>query len=260
MQLFTPSKIHEPSGKTPFHLQTFSLYLPLSPICQNYPLQGLCAEHLSPLILTYYPPFRGVILSYSNARLSEAPQGYTGDEEHGKVLAKSVAEYAASFVWITAEFLIFKPKKGGYIEGWINLQNESHLGLVCWNLFNASIEKQRLPKSWRWVPAGVDSRAKSTARLKNSQDDPSSEGEQNDTSTSKVNRAQEDEGYLRFRVKDVDTSLSTDKEKSFLSIEGTLLSEGEEKALLNRELRMVDDGDDGMMAGRGVSDHSMLGA
>ncbi|PBP25479.1 RNA polymerase Rpb7-like domain-containing protein [Diplocarpon rosae] len=76
-----------PSTVSPFHLQTSSLYLPLAPVSQKFPLEGICAEHLSPLLLTYYPPFKG---------------------------------------------------------------NEGHLGLVCWNLFNASIERKRLPSNWEW--------------------------------------------------------------------------------------------------------------
>src|ERR1700728_1137244 len=47
---------------TPFHIQTSSLHLPLAPISQSTPLEGLCAEHISLLILRYFPPFGGVIL------------------------------------------------------------------------------------------------------------------------------------------------------------------------------------------------------
>lgn len=237
---------------SPFHQESSSLYLPLSPICQLFPLQGLCAEHLSPLILTYYPPFGGVVLSYSNARLTENPHKTSRVGATGGVLAKSVDEYAVSFVWLTAEFLVFKPQEGGWIEGWINLQNEGHIGLVCWNLFNASIEAKQLPKEWKWIPAETHSRLK--AKLKRSRGEVPVEQEANTAEASPLSSeaVHEDEGHfedadgrkvkgsIRFRVKDVETSSSTDREKSFLRIEGTLLSP-EDEAILDEGLTEEDD-------------------
>ncbi|TVY54832.1 DNA-directed RNA polymerase I subunit rpa43, partial [Lachnellula suecica] len=128
-----------PDNISPFHLQTSSLFLPLAPVSQKKPLEGLCAEHLSPLILTYYPPLAGVLLSYHNPRLSEKPFGNDGTEE---VLLQNIDEYAVSWAWVTAEFLLFKPEKGAWLEGYVNLANEGHVGIVCWNLFNASIERK----------------------------------------------------------------------------------------------------------------------
>lgn len=210
-----PSQITDDS---PFYLQTSSLYLPLAPISQRYPLEGLCAEHISPLILTYYPPFRGVILSYSNPRLSQTPYGNDGE----KTLLKSIDEYAVSYSWLTAEFLIFKPQRGGLLEGYINLQNEGHLGLVCWNLFNASIERKRLPKEWKWI--GVEGEEKS--------------GEEGDYAEDGIGYYVDGEGKridgtIKFRVKD--TESSHDRERGFFSIEGTMLDTKEEKKLLETE-------------------------
>ncbi|MCJ1409022.1 hypothetical protein MMC19_003099 [Ptychographa xylographoides] len=254
-----------------FHLQTYSLYLPLSPICQLYPLEGLCAEHLSPLILNYYPPFQGVILSYSDVRLSEEPESNLTEGNHIRVLAKSIDEYAVSFVWVTATFLLFKPQKQRWIEGWINLQSESHLGLVCWNLFNASIERKRLPQDWKWVPG--ESNSTSMAKLKLSQGDLPMEGNLNgDTSEQITNSSQGGEGYfedssgaklegsIRFRVKDVETSSSIDKEKSFLSIEGTLLNLEEEVVLIDDEKTLSQDRPKGFFAEAGFARYSMSGA
>ncbi|KAI9777526.1 MAG: hypothetical protein M1839_008820 [Geoglossum umbratile] len=195
----------------PFYLQKSSLYLPLSPISYSYPLQGICAEHLSPLILTYYPPFHGVIISYSNPTLSENPPR-DSDDTKGPVLAKSVDEYAASFVWVTADFLIFKPQRNQWIQGWVNLQSEGHIGLVCWNLFNASIERKRLPKEWKWVGG----KAKRRADSENGTDegDGEAEGYYVDGSGEKV------EGLVEFKVRDCETV--RERDKGFLSIVGTL--------------------------------------
>ena len=212
---------------TPFHLQTLSLYVTLSPISQFHPLRGICAEHLSPLILTYHPALQGVVLSYHSPRLSESPEHLS----HGETkisLAKSIDEYAVSFIWVTAEFLVFRPQRNAWLEGWINLQNEGHIGLVCWNLFNASIERKRLPDDWKWKGA-----VKNPVKEKLKDDEAGGE-----TAASGGNEGYfEDEqgnrvsGTLKFRVKDIETSTSTDREKGFLSIEGTLLSEAGKQQL-----------------------------
>ena len=223
-----------------FQVQTSSLYLPLSPISQLHPIQSLCAEHLSPLILTYYHIFHGIVLSYQNVRLSETPELPTVESEQGSTFARSVDEYAVTFVWVTADFLIFRPQRGETIEGWVNLQNEGHLGLVCWNLFNASIEKRRLPRDWTWVPGGVDGHVKKTKHFQtssdsgisqatapeaSSQDDQDSQGYYVDRQGKKV------KGRIVFRVIDTEASASTDRERDFVSIEGTLLDDKEEETL-----------------------------
>ena len=232
----------ESPGDSPFHLQTTSLYLPLSPIAQLHPLQGLCAEHLSPLILTYYPPFHGVILSYSNVRLSEDLVRPGAGCQGEKVLAKSIDEYAVSFVWVTADFLVFMPQRGGWIEGWINLQNEGHLGLVCWNLFNASIDRNRLPKKWKWVAGGMSAQRKLSLKKRGKgseignmeQRDEANDVEEAD-GCFEDSEGQKVDGKIRFRVKDVVPSSTSEPEKGFLSIEGTMLDEEDDDDLVDQD-------------------------
>ncbi|KAL9028584.1 MAG: hypothetical protein Q9196_003073 [Gyalolechia fulgens] len=232
-----------------FHLQTSSLYLSLSPIAQNHPLEGLCAEHLSPLILTYYPPLRGTILSYQNVRLSNTPQqGLV--QENAPALARAIDEYAAPHAWLTAEFLILRPQKGDVMEGWINLQNEGNVGLVCWNFFSASIERKRLPRDWRWRAGGLDLR-RSKKKLKGSERDDGMELDQSE-SVEQTNGSSGTEGHfedgdgrriiglLQFTVKDVETSHSSGGDNGFLGIEGTLLNEAEEQELKEAETRDED--------------------
>jgi DNA-directed RNA polymerase I subunit RPA43 len=209
------------SADSPFHVQTASMYLPLAPISLRQPLEGMCAEHLSPLILTHYPPLNGVILSYSSPRMSGHPYKDDGPD----VLLKCIDDYAATFAWVTAEFLLFKPQRGGWLEGRINLQNEGHLGLVCWNLFNASIERQRLPKDWMWV-GGDD--VDNSSDNKDGRQAEESIGYYADSLGNKI------EGLIRFRVKDIESS--HDRERGFVSIEGTMLDEDEERKLLEKEI------------------------
>ena len=227
---------------SPFYQQTSSFYLPLPPISQKHALQGICAEHISPLILTYYPPFHGVIISYSNARLSTDPQ----IESSNPAYARAIDEYAPSFVWLTANFVVFKPLRGSVVEGYVNLQSESTIGLLCLNFFTASIERRRLPTEWKWIPGGM--KAPEKRKLKKAAKDTSDSGGVEMDEEDAAGQTLEDtegyfqdqegkkiEGILHFRVKNVDTSKSMDRETGFVSIQGTMLSEDEERRLQEQE-------------------------
>ncbi|KAK4503707.1 hypothetical protein PRZ48_004622 [Zasmidium cellare] len=147
------SKLVKPAQQSPFIQLTRSLYLTLSPCAYNFPLEGLCAEHISPHLLSYYPPLRGILLAYSNPRLSENPDDAIkahSSEEVKTTMAQSIAEYAVSYVWLTCEFTIFRPVRGSTLEGDVNLQSESVLGLMCYNYFNAAIDREKLPSGWNW--------------------------------------------------------------------------------------------------------------
>ncbi|CZS88197.1 related to dna-dependent rna polymerase I subunit a43 (rpa43) [Rhynchosporium graminicola] len=232
-----------PATISPFHMQTSSLYLPLAPVSQKFPLEGICAEHLSPLLLTYYPPFNGVLLSYSNPRLSEKAFGNDGED----VLLQNHDEYAVSWTWLTAEFLLFKPEKGAWLEGYVNLQNEGHLGLVCWNLFNASIERKRLPSDWKWKDVS-DAREGWEGEGETYAEEGS--GHYVDGEGKKI------EGMVKFRVREIESS--HDRERGFLSIEGTMLSETAEKKLVEDERNGVETSRD--TAGRRLGGSRALGA
>lgn len=132
---------------SPIEQITATLFLALSPVTNKNPLEGLCAEHLSPLMLQYYPPFDGVVLSYENARLSEGPDN---DASSPVVLARSINEYGVEFVWVTADFLIFRPAPGTYLKGEVNLQNEGIFGLIFMNYFTVSIPTENMPPDWKW--------------------------------------------------------------------------------------------------------------
>jgi DNA-directed RNA polymerase I subunit RPA43 len=209
---------------SPFHVQSASLYLPLAPVSQGFPLEGLCAEHLSPLLLTFYPPLGGVVLSYNNVRLSERPQG---EDESSDLLLQNIDEYAVSYCWVTATFLLFKPTPGVELEGYVNLQNQGHLGVVCWNLFNASIEAKRLPKGWKWVDVSEMDEDEDAAGNGNQGYAEDGIGHWVDEEGKKL------EGQIKFRVKQIESS--HDRERGFLSIEGTMLEVEEERALVIEE-------------------------
>ena len=227
---------------SPFQSHTISLYLPLPPIAQLYPLTGLCAEHISPLLLNYYKPLKGVALAYSDPRLSmelplstkdvrgqnpQLPQD--NDKARGKPLLAPVhSEYAVPSIWLTVDLILLRPNRQCFVTGWINLVTESHIGLICWNLFSASIPAYYLPSDWEWI----ESKAKETYSLtekhcanvekRTNKDTDVTEGYFLDSSGKRV------EGWLTFRVENFDiTSVEKYGEKGFISLEGSLLNQGE---------------------------------
>lgn len=170
----------------------------------------------------------GVVLSYTKARLLHRPS--QADGPNIEIYARTVDEYGASYVWLTADFILLKPDRGSWVEGYVNVQSESHLGLLCWNLFNASVERKQLPHQWRWVVgngATVPSQAK---KLKPPASEENGEGHYVDENGDPV------QGLLRIRVRDFEPLSVFGAGRSFLRIEGTLLSveEEEERAKLTR--------------------------
>lgn len=70
------------------------------------------------------------------------------------MLAKSINEYAVTYVWLTAEFLVFRPEKGTILEGAVNVANEGMVGLICYNYFNVAVSREHLPEGWMWDGEG----------------------------------------------------------------------------------------------------------
>ncbi|KAK3618422.1 hypothetical protein LTR56_024645 [Elasticomyces elasticus] len=210
---------------SPFFRKTETFYLALSPCANDFPLEGLVAEHISPLLLTYHPPLGGVVLKYSNARLSETPGGNADDNE--VVLSKAMDEYAVTFVYLTVDLVLFRPTKGTYLEGYVNLQNESLLGLVCYNYFNAAIERQRLPKDWRWQEDGSQSSVRSTKQ---------GNGCWVDGSGEKV------DAKVVFRVKDFEATAGGEGGAGSMNILGTLLSSTHDRKVDDEEKQRSEKG------------------
>jgi DNA-directed RNA polymerase I subunit RPA43 len=55
-----------------------------------------------------------------------------------------------TFVWLTADFLVFRPSPGTYLQAEVNLQDEGVLGLIVYNYFNIAIPRENLPPDWNW--------------------------------------------------------------------------------------------------------------
>ena len=238
------SKIHQPADipadpQFPFFTQTVSLYEPLYPVGWAQPVTNSQTQHLRHLQNRFVPSLSGVLLDYRNVALGDKPgrQGAALDDE-SPATVRSQNEYAVGFGWITADVDLFVPSRGAWMEGRINLQTEGHVGVVCFGKFNASIEAQRLPPDWQWVPHESSSANgfEETASVITADEHGvvrqiHSTGHWIDGSGARV------KGKVRFRIRNFDAG--TSGEMSYLSLEGTMLDRQGERALVQEEARKM---------------------
>ncbi|KAI0429478.1 hypothetical protein F5Y09DRAFT_259571 [Xylaria sp. FL1042] len=227
----------------PFYTQTVSQYLPLHPLGINEPLQGYVNQHLEPLLNHYVPSLGGVLLSYRNPRVGEAPGESSLTQDSGiedVALLEAVNEHAVSFGWLTVEISLFRPFRGAWLEGLVNIQSGGHIGVVCWGKFNASIEAERLPQDWKWVdqhsPKENAAEPRSTSPSALAQDDLEADydevhatGYWVDGQGSKITA----DTPIYFRIKNYEVGTSGDY--GYLSIEGTMLTEEDEEEKTQKE-------------------------
>jgi DNA-directed RNA polymerase I subunit RPA43 len=151
------------SSNIPYHLTTASLYLSLAPRYSYYPektfshlfsrsasneqaahlrslspITGVQKHHLDPLLMTYYEPVDGVVIAYDNIRF---------ESECGRINAEAPYPH----VWTTVDLLVWRPTKGMVLQGWVNLQSASHIGLLVDNTWNVSIPMARIPEGWKYI-------------------------------------------------------------------------------------------------------------
>ncbi|RKU49520.1 hypothetical protein DL546_008855 [Coniochaeta pulveracea] len=252
----------------PFFTQTISLYVPFFPVGFDKPITNVAAQHLDPLVNHYSPLLGGVLLAYRNVNLSERPvrpDPKNLPDDHTPALLESVDEYAVGFGWLTADMDLFKPRRGAWMEGTVNLQSEGHVGVVCWNKFNASIEAKRLPAGWQWIDTTKNGAVHTGSTGKNTK---ITFGDDNEDESADSEDAEEEEpekadtdvlddaplqlaelhttGYwvdasgervtsapLRFRIKNFDVGIAGDF--GYISIEGTTLDDEKEHALSLQE-------------------------
>lgn len=159
-----------------------------------------------------------MLLAYSNARLSNVPENAAAHDEK-EVYAQSIDEYAVSYVWLTADFLLFKPQSGTLMEGYITVQNENAISLLCYNQFNASIRRDNMPQSWRWRPSAAG------------QSGSSEQGQAEDTEGAFLDKKGKPvDGLVQFRVLDFEGTGSAvgNKAEGYLLIDGQVVEESVE--------------------------------
>ncbi|KAK5945685.1 hypothetical protein PMZ80_002892 [Knufia obscura] len=250
---------------TSFHSIRMSLYLPIPAIAASGQLSAVLALHLSPLLLTFFPPVSGVILSYHDPVLSARPEaglskpllppsGELPAEEQEETLARIGEEFGASWAWLTATFLVFRPQPGDELTGWTNAMSEGFIGLVSYNYFQSSVAKSRIPKAWSWSgPSRQQTKQRKTPRKGklNDSDGPSQESyiDSQETVVAREDDAidgvagcfVDEDGNavpedLTFKVVDLEMIPAQERGQRFaLQLEGTLLGEEEEHAVREEE-------------------------
>lgn len=192
-----------------FHTVTTSLYVSLAPIHLNDPINGIKAQHLDPLIMSYFAKADGVVLSYSNIQIGK--ENITTDTNDEPItVARIEGSSPFTFLWITVDLLIWRPQIGDVLEGSMYMQTASHIGLLIHDTFNASIKKYSIPQNWEFIPNQED-------EISNNEDGKfKSFGYWQDEDQNKV------EGKINFTVKTIYTS------GKVVSVEGSLITPGSE--------------------------------
>lgn len=233
----------------PFFTQTFAQRIPVWPAAFDEPLTKTAREYLDPMLNRYSPKFRGVLLAYKNVNLSEGPRRADPEDpptDDTPVVLESVECYAPPFAWLTADLHLFVPSRGAWMEGEINLQSEGHVGVVCFDKFNASISRRSLPRGWTWVEQPDDEVQEEEPAA---EEDPFVEG-QDDAGGEGGKKAEEvpqlrSSGYwldqngdkvtgkIYFRIKNFSSGSTGDY--TYLSLQGTMLDDEAERESVAEE-------------------------
>ncbi|ODV82199.1 uncharacterized protein CANTADRAFT_24819 [Suhomyces tanzawaensis NRRL Y-17324] len=205
------NKLGEDGISECFHKVTTRMYVSLAPMHLKNPINGIKAQHLDPLIMNYFPKAKGVVLAYSNIKLSS--DNISIDSEDQPIsIARIEGSSPFTFLWVTLDLLIWRPQVGDELEGYIYMQTASHLGLLVHDTFNASIKKYNIPSGWSFIPNQEDEVQEETTTPKFK-----SFGYWVDENEVKI------EGKLKFTIKAIHSA------GRVVSVEGTLIKPGAEK-------------------------------
>lgn len=246
-----------------FHSKRMSLYLPIPPIGLDKALAAMLTLHVTPLLLTYFPPAGGVVLSIHDPMLSATPQntlnqpllpphGSGGPRDPSHAFPKVGDEFGACWAWLTVTLLVYSPQRGDELSGWTNAMSEGFVGLVCYNYFQTSIAKSRIPATWSWSGPTRETRQRKIPRKGKLNDgEGPSQDSQYDSQETVV--AREDDAIdgtagafldengskipdrLRFRVVDLEMIPAQERGQLALQVEGTLLNDEEESRVRQEE-------------------------
>ncbi|KAJ4354692.1 uncharacterized protein N0V89_006429 [Didymosphaeria variabile] len=199
---------------------------------------------LLPLLLSYYPPAKGVVLAYEDVSLSSQPpktasssankssRRHAGDadadaddleriaeQEEGVVLTRCVDEYMAPYVWATASLLIWRPAPNSYLDATLTHQSATHITLAHLNTFAITVLKESLPADWTWHTEKANKKKKGFDGLVADEGGWWMDGELNEIRKGLP---------MRVRVREWD--VRGGKGKGVLRVDGSLLSVEEERS------------------------------
>lgn len=260
----------ESSDPSSFYSTRLSLYVSIPAISLESASSSILAAHLAPLLLTYFPPAKGIVLGFSDPVLSAKPDTSvnlplivpdSAEVRPGaEVLARTADEFGVCWTWLTVTLLTFRPERGDELYGWTNVSSEGFIGLVSYNYFQSAIGQNRIPQQWQWngphKNQGRERRKGRKARLRD--EDGTSKGQDIDMvdeefqsqdaagptySTDEVGLFTDGDGNkvpstLTYRVLDTEVVPGHDRHGWSLQIDGTLLSrDAEHKALEEDRLK-----------------------
>ncbi|KKY37482.1 putative dna-dependent rna polymerase i subunit a43-like protein [Diaporthe ampelina] len=232
----------------PFFMQTFSQRIPIWPAAFDEPLTKTAREYLDPMLNRYSPKFKGVLLAYKNVNLSEQPRRADREDpptDDTPVVLESVECYAPPFAWLTADLHLFIPSRGAWMEGVINLQSEGHIGVVCFDKFNASISRRSLPRGWTWVdqPEEEEPEPEPVAAedpfVEGQEDGEGEEGKKAELPQLRSSgywldrKGDKVRGKIYFRIKNFSSGSTGDY--TYLSLQGTMLDDEAERESVAEE-------------------------
>ncbi|KAG0340442.1 hypothetical protein BG004_006405 [Podila humilis] len=116
----------------PFVEVTTRIYIHLPPCFATKPVEGI-QEQLNGFLMRYMPQVEGVVLAHSDLQLLE---------NSGRIMYDS----PYCHFWVSVKLLVWRPVKGSFLHGTINLQSPDHIGLLIYGTFNASIPSEFIPK------------------------------------------------------------------------------------------------------------------
>lgn len=124
---------------------------------------------------------------------------------------------------------MFRPNNGVFLKGEVSIHSPSHLSLVIWNIFSASVERKRLPRGWQWHEREMDTEQLDQLTRK-AEEDGIPKWKQKKFIRQGLGawvdaNGQRVEGELTFRALDFDVTMDRDGEASMLSVEASLVSE-----------------------------------
>jgi DNA-directed RNA polymerase I subunit RPA43 len=229
---------------------------------------SILSMHLAPLLLTYFPPAKGIVLAFSDPILSAKPNSAinvplrppTGNEDETQGLVKDILsqtsdQFGAVWVWLTATFLVFRPERNDEMYAWTNVSSEGFVGLVSYNYFQSAVAQNRIPADWKWRGPTTEQRRRKRGRKERLRDE---NGERQGSQSSPVDESPQPEeqsqtqqgdeaGFLsektgekvpetlKYRVVDMEMVPGHEKGKWSLNIEGTLLDKDAEDKLVEEE-------------------------
>lgn len=240
-----------PKGNIPYPIwmQQISEYVSIAPAGFRDPLEYATNNYLENRLHNFFREYNGVLLSYKNVTISQYAEGEDSDPEQDFNLWVA-PDYAPTFCWLNYDAGLFVPKRGAFMEGVVILEDSEHIGIQCWNLFNAFISARRLPSTWHWSTEPLDEdyfEPEFLAGNTNMDDQGNTEEDATpeaiDDSSAKKADSGHDLGHwidenkqpvrgriIRFRISNFDAH-SGPFNRTYLAIEGSLLSKAEEQKI-----------------------------